>query len=115
MKRRLWLLMPFAAQAQDFEQTKTTGETVREVKIERGARQKATPIKRANNECPVCGTVASPYKRQPQPNCGDITLISVDLATSKLVYKSACEKPDKVPANLTRCNHCNNAFWQDAV
>jgi hypothetical protein len=55
------------------------------------------PFPAKNNQCPVCGTMAEPYRRD-----GDGNVISGWVGSIALSI------------NLTRCKRCNAAFWQDA-
>jgi len=63
-----------------------------------------------NNQCPICGTMAEPYRPQPSRYCADSAVMQLD---GTLV--SGCEFEAKMSGrNLARCRHCNAAFWQDA-
>lgn len=60
-----------------------------------------------NGECPVCGTMAEPYKRPTgihAADCGPNSLM-------------ACfsDGPYGPTERITRCRRCNAAFWQDSV
>ena len=63
-----------------------------------GGRMQMKQVK--NNQCPVCGTMAKPYKFNGV-DCGG--------AIGKLGINDSCSA-----INLTRCARCNNAFWQEA-
>lgn len=56
-----------------------------------------TESKPRNNECPVCGTMATAYRR-------------VFAEGSKPWRKITDDPADR----MTRCYHCNVVFWQDA-
>lgn len=115
MKRRVWWLALFAPQAVPQQRPLKLDENT--VVSERapviafldpknnGFLGKTTLI---NNQCPVCGTMASPYKWQPENFCGD----SIGIDEFGRAH-SLCERPAKVIPHLTRCEHCNAAFWQD--
>jgi len=64
--------------------------------------------KPANNECPVCGMMAKPLKAREvgMKNC-------VSAAPDSTVIR--CEPVYQKYEAITRCAHCNVAFWQDAV
>lgn len=111
MKRRYWWMAMFAPQA-----------VAQQVKA--CVSKPATRCKPANNECPVCGTMAEEYTRQMQEDVGQ----DIDYEAEK---KWDAENPGKTKAwmfvrparkypvgpreRLTRCKHCNAAFWQDAM
>ena len=70
--------------------------------------------KALNNQCPVCGTMAEPFRCDPQYS---ITQTDVRLSGRDIVLLSAgksSDKPPKMPSRLVRCARCNAAFWQDA-
>lgn len=58
-----------------------------------------------NNQCPVCGTMSTPFNRRkrleelkadPLCNCNQM-------------------KPEELPeSRMVRCRQCSAAFWQDA-
>jgi len=116
MKRRLWFLLPFAAQA-DAQETKETlrfGEANKaKSKIEdlldsqqrmiealiRDIHAKPKPLP---DQCPVCGKMAEPRKNQYVSDDSGIPL-AIRLPGGSEVYRW-----------VTRCSHCNAAFWQDA-
>lgn len=54
------------------------------------------------NQCPVCGTMAEPYKRE-------LDCVGMDVEKGRYV-PLPCGPADRV----TRCKRCNAAFWQDA-
>ncbi len=59
-----------------------------------------------NNQCPVCGEMAAPY-RPDTHFCGDI----VGGQSLGISGTYGCEGR----LNIVRCKRCNAAFWQDAV
>ena len=65
----------------------------------------AVDRKGVNNQCPVCGTMAEPYKPDTR-FCGDY-FSGQPQATLGL---PGCEPK----MSITRCKRCNCAFWQDA-
>ena len=59
------------------------------------------PGKALNNQCPVCGTMAKPYRAAT----GGMTLTG----TVRI------DPPGDMPRlNLARCLRCSAAFWQDS-
>ena len=67
--------------------------------------------KPANNECPVCGTVAETYKRAAVVTTTDCDSVP----GSQFVVKcKIIETPIGEPSQITRCKNCNAAFFQDA-
>ncbi len=58
-----------------------------------------------NNQCPVCGEMAAPFKPKPEPYCGDSLVIGADGH-----LHDNCGLP---ASSLVRCERCNAAFWQD--
>jgi hypothetical protein len=56
-----------------------------------------------NNQCPVCGTMAPVYKPDRRW-CADYAGLTPN------TNAPGCDGNQ----NLTRCAHCNAAFWQDA-
>jgi hypothetical protein len=62
-----------------------------------------------NNQCPVCGMMAEPFKPIPPLFCGD-TLIMLPGGHN---LGSGCDS-SLLTQNCTRCKRCNAAFWQDA-
>lgn len=106
MKRRLFWLVGIPAAAQ--------------IKLDESAcftlRGRCKP---ANNQCPMCGTMASPFILPPPEKC--VTYVSnMPIANGQPFFtEPACPPETKLlfapyRQNLTRCHHCNNAFWQDA-
>lgn len=61
--------------------------------------------KAKNNQCPVCGTIAEPYKADTR-FCGDYNIGQQEYALGM----SGCD-PKHI---VTRCMKCNAAFWQTA-
>lgn len=55
-----------------------------------------------NNECPVCGTMAEPFHKPRY----------WDNYPSGFVETGADGRSR--PVDVTRCKHCNAAFWRDA-
>ena len=52
-----------------------------------------------NNQCPVCGTMAKPYRRMGMSLTGTVRI----------------DPPGDMPKhNLARCLRCNAAFWQNS-
>ena len=79
--------------------------------LEADAPLRLKPGKALNNQCPVCGTMAKPYKANPP--CGTF----FDKQGNLKSYNSQviCGDDYKTsPENLTRCLRCNAAFWQDS-
>lgn len=87
--------------------------------------------KPANNECPVCGTIAAPFKLPPRsikptcPTMGDDMGIAPNppMATGidpRKIFDCSLAEPTsafvscKYTEKLVRCKFCNNAFWQTA-
>lgn len=61
------------------------------------------------NCCPVCGTMAAPYRRPRFPG--------VAINCSGPADHFTCTEPGEEygpTERLTRCRICNAAFWQDA-
>jgi hypothetical protein len=58
-----------------------------------------------NNQCPICGEMAEPYKPDTR-FCGDYSSGQPRSAMGL----SGCEPT----MTITRCKRCNAAFWQDA-
>jgi hypothetical protein len=75
--------------------------------------------KPANNQCPVCGTMAKAYLLPKAEKC--YTFVS-NMPTSS--GWSGIDLPPCPPEwtlvsrpytqNIACCEHCNNSFWQDA-
>jgi len=70
--------------------------------------------KLANNECPVCWTMAPPYIRSVEglTGCGPAE------CTPNGSCFAVCRPwtiNDLPKSQQVRCKHCNVAFWQDAV
>lgn len=63
------------------------------------------------DQCPVCGTLAPPYRCQPP--CG--TYFDNQGTLRALSISITCSPDQGRTINLTRCLRCNNAFFQDAV
>ncbi len=61
----------------------------------------AVKLKPANNECPVCGTIAKPYLREYEV---------LKFKSQGLIFTV----DEITKTDLTRCAHCSAAFWQDA-
>lgn len=55
--------------------------------------------RRQNNECPICGTMADPFKRP----------LGVVFQAGAAVF----DAPYGPTQNIARCRQCNCAFWQD--
>ena len=68
--------------------------------------------KAKNNQCPVCGTMAIPYKRNPP--CGTYYDKGVLHSYNQGVYCGPEYTAKTEASNLVRCKRCNAAFWQDA-
>lgn len=67
-----------------------------------------------NNQCPVCGEMAAPYKAERI--CEQAKYARVP-GESDYVVEITCEKygaPLALPPRIARCARCNAAFWQDA-
>lgn len=72
-----------------------------------------------NNECPVCGTMAPPYKRKTERDAygADTCLVPSDGRTALAI----CLQPSATklvgPKHVQvegGCKRCSAAFWQDA-
>ena len=98
MKRRLWFLALFAPQVQGQEIVATCYNP-----------PPSKLCKPENNVCPVCFTKADPFKKRPDKAYVCQTVIDPKEGPTG---SYECPKPD---TNLTRCAHCSNAFFQDAV
>ncbi len=67
------------------------------------------------NQCPVCATIAEPYKRpklvqySPAKPCGTDRKFSSELCVQEIFSYDGPEE------RVTRCKRCNCAFFQDAV
>ena len=62
-----------------------------------------------NNQCPVCGTMAKPYKVTPQ--CEKSHMKPGGGNTVRVI----CDAYYPLGVALIRCERCNAAFYQDAV
>lgn len=120
MKRRYWWMALFAPQA-------VAQENILEEKkaairyLDRMAKDHFEPP--VNNQCPVCGMMAKEFVR---PTTTDSHLTIDREAEAKWAKDHPGESkywvtiipPVPTPYgpsfNLTRCKHCNAAFWQDA-
>jgi uncharacterized protein with PIN domain len=65
-----------------------------------------------NNQCPVCGALAEPYKRPTYDS------MLTNCRGTADPYVVQCDPQKAIPygetERLTRCKRCNAAFWQDA-
>ena len=59
------------------------------------------------NQCPVCGTMAEPYKGEPVTYVIKCTHGLSPTCTFEPVYIASDPR-------IVRCAHCNAAFWQDS-
>lgn len=69
----------------------------------------AATAKPVNNKCPVCGTMAEPFRSSASYESNCRSVIDFNSGRARLM----CDKAT-APENLTRCLNCNNAFWQEA-
>ena len=105
MKRRNWWMALFAPQVIAQQPKEAQRDSYEDIisrllealasqrviidSLHRDIHEKPKPL---NNQCPVCGKMADPYDSYARVPGQDIKLAS----------------------RITRCSHCNAAFWQDA-
>ena len=63
--------------------------------------------KPANGQCPVCGTMAEPYKGEPVSYTINCTTGFSPTCTFEPIYIESGPR-------ITRCAKCNAAFWQES-
>ena len=63
-----------------------------------------------NGECPVCGTMAPEFKAQPI----DASIATPAVGVWPPPKIQVGYAPGFASTRMTRCAHCNNAFFQDA-
>lgn len=72
-----------------------------------------------NGQCPACGTMALSFKQEFIDGPTAIDWDATEAARKKdpTITYVVMKRPDKIPlyaAQLIRCAHCSNAFYQDA-
>jgi len=77
----------------------------------------------ANNECPVCGTMAAPYSiasvvkaRNGMGPCLGSPIGFADVNGISTIHANCVPSTEReIPkSRMARCAHCSAAFWQDA-
>jgi hypothetical protein len=120
MKRRNWWMALFAPQLVGQEQSTVMTQAEEYLAsfdnvMGQSIRRRLKP---ANNQCPVCGTMAKPFTVPKAEKCyhfvsnmpsfrTPVTDIPACLPEWKLISISSAQ-------NLVRCSHCSNSFVQDA-
>lgn len=109
-RRNLWALL-FAPQVQA-QETNRAGTMVVYNQNDTGNSflSKAKP---ENKRCPVCGTLAEPYAVIPEEGVG-LTDCRTYKEDGSVVVCDPIRIGPAYPSRITRCKHCNAAFWQDA-
>jgi len=67
----------------------------------------------ANNECPVCGTMAEPWSR-PIHRKGEMMPTICEPHCLSMIQYYDKDTPYGPTERITRCRTCNLAFWHDA-
>lgn len=69
-------------------------------------------IKPQNNECPVCGTMATPFTREKWAEDANKRWPCAGTPAGSSMCSQAT--PEQAPkSGVIRCEYCNAAFWQD--
>lgn len=77
-----------------------------------GTRMYLQRVKPKNNECPVCGTMATPFTREKWAK--DVNSRYACAGTPAGSSMCSQATPEDAPkSNLIRCAYCSAAFWQD--